>query len=360
MKAEGAHIIRSYREGDETEINELFNRVFGKRRALAEWTWKYRDNPISDPRLICLAEVDGGIIGQYACIPRRMKIKDTTVKVSFVADNFVVPEHRGGVRGVQWKTFRLGCENHLANEYACGLGFPNHEHYVVGKRFMKYRDFGNIDVFRRRLNWRMSVRRRLPWLPSPVVSAVGFLAAVAGRQRISRESPVGEARTEVREISSFDDRFDAFWEAVKDQHGVIGVRDREYLHWRYGKPGVKYEILVSEIDGEMSGYLISTIAEEEQGRTGYIVDILVDERRETGSCLIRSALLRFFSEKADHARCWAMGHNALCGTLERYGFVKDAAERINGVYMIFGRDVDESFIREARNWYVTMGDSDVF
>lgn len=360
MKSEGDHIIRSYREGDETEINELFNRIFGKRRALAEWTWKYRDNPVSDPRLICLAEANGGIIGQYACIPRRMKIRDATVNVSFVADNFVVPEHRGGVRGVQWKTFRLGCEHHLANAYACGFGFPNHEHYVVGKRFMQYRDFGSIDVLCRRLNWHMSVRRRLPWIPSAIVNAAGFFGALASRRHIQRENEAENTRTAVKEVPVFDERFDAFWEKVKDQHGVLGVRDREYLHWRYGKPGMKYAIFVSEMDGEMSGYLISTTAEEEQGRTGYIVDILVDERRETGSCLIRNALLRFLSEKADHVRCWMMGHNALSGTLERYGFVKDAKERINGVYMIFGGDVDESFICEARNWYVTMGDSDVF
>lgn len=353
-------IIRSYRDGDEQQINELFNRIFGTHRTLEEWVWKYKANPVADSRVICLAEANGRIIGQYACIPRRLKFKEGVIKGTFVADNFVVPEHRGGVRGIQWKTFNHGCEIHRADSYACGLGFPNREHYIVGKRFMGYRDFGNIDVLRRRLNWHASIRRRMPWLPAPFVNAAGFLASLGTRRRIAGEGREDGSRAQVRPVDAFDERFDAFWERVRDQHGIIGVRNRQYLSWRYGRPGMKYEILISEIDGEMSGYLVSTIADEERGRTGHIVDLLVDERKDAGDSLITNALVRFLSAKADHATCWMMGHCALHGTLEQHGFERDEGQPVHGVYMIFGRGIDEAFIGDARNWYVTMGDSDVF
>ena len=48
-------IIRSYRSGDEIKINEMFNEVFGQKRDISHWHWKYRDNP-NGPSVISLAE----------------------------------------------------------------------------------------------------------------------------------------------------------------------------------------------------------------------------------------------------------------------------------------------------------------
>ena len=40
-------IIRRYKEGEEKEINDLFNQIFNEKRPIEEWYWKFRDNPLS-------------------------------------------------------------------------------------------------------------------------------------------------------------------------------------------------------------------------------------------------------------------------------------------------------------------------
>jgi hypothetical protein len=38
-------MLRSYKEGDEYGILELFRLVFGKEYYLEQWNWQVRDNP---------------------------------------------------------------------------------------------------------------------------------------------------------------------------------------------------------------------------------------------------------------------------------------------------------------------------
>lgn len=54
-------IVREYREGDEIEINRLFNEIFGASRSLDEWRWKFRDGPANAP-VIAVAESGGQIV----------------------------------------------------------------------------------------------------------------------------------------------------------------------------------------------------------------------------------------------------------------------------------------------------------
>lgn len=360
MSTDEVRVTRSYREGDEEEINRLFNQVFDADRPLSDWIWKFKANPSQDTRFIGLAEVNGSIVGHYAGVPRLLQYKDRILKVSFIADNFVVPEYRGGVRGVQWDVFRRVCDCHVLYDYACGLGFPNREHYVIGKRFLKYSDFAKVAVLNKRLNWRLSFETRFPWIPRPVASSVAALSSSLNRVAVWRRGR-GTGRSLVRRIEGFDERFDAFWNRVRGQRAIIGVRDRRYLSWRYARPGHDYEILVSETDGHMTGYLVLTVVQDGRARIGRIVDMLVDERVETGSNLVRHALLRFLSKGVDQVKCWMLDHTEAYKALLYHGFVaREQDQMVTGVYMIFNRTVDADVIGNSRNWYVTMGDSDAF
>jgi len=64
--------IRHYREGDEDQILNLRQRVFGNldpmRLRSSTWRWQFRHNP-AGKALCALAEDHGRIVGQYAVIP---------------------------------------------------------------------------------------------------------------------------------------------------------------------------------------------------------------------------------------------------------------------------------------------------
>lgn len=355
-------IIRMYKDGEEKEINDLFNSIFNEKRPVEEWIWKFKENPLSGINLISVAEVHGKIVGQYACLPCLFKYKEMIVKVSYVVDNFVLPEFRGGVKGTQWGMFRHDCEVSVNENMAYGMGFPNREAYIIGKRFLKYSDFGSVSVLFKRLNWRLSIEKRFPWLPQFIINTAGKFSNLGYKILVSKSGLKRPGTLKIRQVDSFDHEFDAFWEKVKGQYGIIGVRDKSYLQWRYRKPGKRHEIFVSEIEGEMVGYMVLSVRREENHIVGYVMDILVDEQVEAGPALIREALLRFLSEKVDYVRCWMMQDKRLYETLVEHGFVaRDGDQTIKGVYLIFdSRNIEDAYIGDSRNWYITMGDSDTF
>ncbi len=356
-------LMRTYREGDEEEINHHFNQVFNKQRTLDEWRWKFKDHPLSEINLISLAEVNGKIVGHYASHPWQAKYKGRDLKLSSVVDNYVLPEFRGGFKGVQWEIFKQVCELNKAAGISYGIGFPNREHYVIGKRVLKYNDFGTIPVLFKRLSWRLAIQSRFPWLPHMILDAICFFPRFFHKQALEIGGAIRAESSQVREVDSFDERFDAFWDKIGAQYQIVGVRNQEYLEWRYRKPGANYKILVSEINGELVGYLVLSVVEEEGERIGNIVDFLADERVETGSTLIKHALLRFLAERVDYVRCWMTEDKQVYRTLGRYGFIRRGDKQpVKGVFLIFDEtlDPDFEFIGDIRNWYITMGDSDAF
>lgn len=89
-------IIRRLKEGDEKEINDLFNQIFNEQRSIEEWYWKFRDNPLGYLNLTSVAESGGKILGQYSNLPYFFKYRDMILKFGMVVDNFVHPELGGG------------------------------------------------------------------------------------------------------------------------------------------------------------------------------------------------------------------------------------------------------------------------
>ena len=92
-------MIREYREGDEVEINRLFNEIFCASRSLDEWRWKFIENPIN-VRVIAVAESGGRIVGQYSNVIALFQYFNKVVPITLPADNFVLPRFRGGIKGV--------------------------------------------------------------------------------------------------------------------------------------------------------------------------------------------------------------------------------------------------------------------
>lgn len=351
--------IREYKEGDEQEINDLFNEIFHERRALEEWLWKYKKNPLGHVYLMTVAELDGHIVGQYANLPLLFKYKDRTVRVGFPVDNFVHPEFRGGIKGIQREMFEY--QNVVAhnNDISFGFGFPNKEAYIVGKRILKYKDVGQIRVLFKRMSLHQALKRRFPWLPDSIIRCIQRIYALRLKLFITLRS---KTNITIRKLSSFNEKFDSFWDMVKEQYEIIGVRDRRYLNWRYTKPGVDYDIYMAEKGTEVVGYVVTTVKKDESGTAGYIVDLLTKNKSEADSALIRRALLTFISKKTDYILCWMLADTEACDTLQRFGFFeREEFPPVKVVYFLFkGEEIDEVFLKEIKNWYLTMGDSDAF
>ena len=61
--------VRTYRDGDEAAILDLFARSFHAPRAPEHWTWKYRGNPYGHERISVAFDSAGNLVGHYAGYP---------------------------------------------------------------------------------------------------------------------------------------------------------------------------------------------------------------------------------------------------------------------------------------------------
>ncbi len=352
-------VIRSYREGDEIEINRLFNQIFGKTRSLEEWHWKFRQT-LPNLASIAVAESAGNIIGQYAEVWNCFQYLDDVVLSTMAVDNFVHPHFRGGMNGVQKAMFRLPDRR---SKGPFGFGFPNKAHYIIGKRMLKYVDVGKMPVLFRRLNFRLAARHRMPWMPAFLYTAIQLASNIGFRIFISAAKWHKAPGINTKIARSFDDRVDLLWHRVKFNLKVACVRDRNFLNWRYSKPGASYRIVIAEKDNELVGYAVTDVRHEAGTVVGHIVDLITDDSPGADVALLKRALLDLLSRKVDYALCWMLPDKGVFRTLRDFGFAQNegAFPSVDIVCQIFPpQAVSEKVLRDPRSWYLTMGDSDVF
>ncbi len=356
--AVGSLRVRKYQPGDEEEINRLFNLVFQKNRSLEEWRWKFVGNPVKFPPeiAISIADLEGKVVGQYASVVVSFKVGDKVTLAAQPVDNLISPHLRGGGR-IQLKLF--AAQNALAQEgeVALGFGFPNEIAYSVGKRLLKYQDLCRLPILFRRLNWRNSVRRRIPRLPEWTLDLVDRISAGVYRVCLGRRTAHGVF---VQEVPTFDGEIDALWESAKDGYGILAVRDAQYLRWRYlEKPFDRYTILAGKRGGTLAGYVVLKVKQEGAIAVGLIVDFFSVKDAAAEDALVRGALRWFLGKRVDYVLCWMLRENRVYRAMTRYGFCEHPAfPAVPVVYFLFFENLDEGFLKNPDNWYLTWGDSD--
>lgn len=353
------YVVRHFRDGDEVEINRLFNQVFGTNRTLEEWQWKFRRNPAGVIH-VEVAEEGGRLIGHYASMPAFFTYQGATIPVSIPCDNFVHPDYRGGLRGVQ----KAMHDYHTVfSDWfpKFGFGCPNPAHYVIGKRILKYKDVGEIPVLYRRLGLRLGLRSKIPGLPNSLATLISDLARLPSRWALSaRLRRAGGLRTSV--VAGFDERVNALWARVHKSFTIGCVRDLPFLRWRFSRPGYRYRIVTAARGDELAGYVVTSVRDEAGARVGYMVDMLSDSD-EASAALIARALLQLHADGADYALCWMLADKPQSAVLHQFGFAP-REQAFPAVKVVFQNGdpetISDSVLGRLENWYLTMADSDGF
>jgi len=349
-------VLDAYRPGDEAGINALFERVFGTPRSVQEWRWKFLEGPDAERPVIRLARSGGRIVGQYAVVFTRFLCGGRVVRFAQPVDNMIHPGWRGGLgRSRMQRALFQAAEGDGRARTAVGYGFPGREHYRVGKKLLGYEDLASIDVRFRWLTRARHVRRLL---------GEGGAARAAGRihARVHevwlRLRARGLPEAAVRRVPAFDARFDSLWARASGSFGVIAVRDRAYLTWRYGRrPGAPYAILALERGGALAGYAVLAVREHGGVRRGRVADLLCLPEAGLAERLVQGALAHFLRAGCDLAECWSLPGSAYGGLAARY-FPRVGPEPVRAVFRIYDPAVDASVVRDPARWHLTLGDSD--
>jgi predicted N-acetyltransferase YhbS len=355
--------VREYEQGDERGILDLYKLVFGTEMSTEHWSWKYERNPAGQPVIVLAQSADDEIVGHYAVLPRLVKIGDNVHVASISADLMVHPEYRG--QRIPFVLIEQG--NKLAAQRGIQfvLGFPNEKsHSLPLKKTGRVDLYGGIPLWTKPLNLERILKKRFGdnELLASVGSRVGNIA-----MRILCRSDQSTPAYSIKEIFSFDSRFDSLWnEASRDpKTRIVMVRDKAYLTWRYvEKPGRDYVIFTAEKEHDLLGYTVLRCMEDFGLQIGFIADILTAPK-ETGASLdLVSAAVNYFElRQMDIVGCLMLPNTRYARSLKQVGFIKTPNRLLPKRMFITVRRLSSqysiTFLADPSNWFITWSDHDV-
>ncbi len=273
-------IVRPYRKGDEYQINELYNLVFSRNRAINEWGWEYMENPIHES-FIYVLEDNNKIIAHFSLLPILLRYEGRAILSGKTENTMMHPEYRG--RGL-YKIFEKKC---IQEAHRRGIILPwvtlsaaTKTHIRAGYtpvapivNYVKITDYYTLKkTFFNKLNKKIK-NKFISETSSLFVSSVFSLLM---RKKMKKQSILPQ-NLSIREITEFDSRFDGFWENNHKYYGITIDRNSRYLNWRFARnPCLSYEVFILETsDYKILGYLIL----HAKKNVGYIDDIVVDRKR---------------------------------------------------------------------------------
>ena len=254
---------------------------------------------------------------------------------------------------------RVRFDENLTDLYETGLTFSSNPTVAVAtERDPNSHWLGNRIAVRLRVldAWKMTAgqpTRLRTWARG----AAHYGARIAGSAADGLSGGASPA-VELREISRFDERIDAFFEEASKPFDFIVDRTARYLNWRYCDPrGGVFAPVLAELDREILGYA----AFKTSGGHGYLADLLaLPGRRDVAAALIRHAIAAARRHRAMDLTCWMPLHHPYTELLRRHGFFD--SRRNAGASFVTGNAVppgDLAFLKEpTARAHITLGDSD--
>jgi len=348
-----SRIVVGRRRPEDTEaLDRIYVEVFGaeaSRESLERWQWQYERNPHcpAEGPDIWVAREDGHVLGQYASMSVRLKVKDRIVPASWGMDVMVKPGLQR--KGVGTRLFNYWDE-HV--EAPLGLGLSVSSYALFRK--LGWEDVGPVPCYTRILDPTAPLARRFGPLPAGILAP--FVRAALGLLHPPRRS---DSDVEVAPVEgSFGDVFDRLWDKASPGYDFLAERTSRYLEWKYREiPYVTYDVFQALRGGELVGYQVLRATVKNGVKLGLLVDWLAHP--DDASAV--DALI-------DHAADW--GRKNGVARLQTFTFDRRLGVRLKkrGFYRIkspmqfclhiHSDHVDRSFFRDTSRWHVTFGDSD--
>ena len=314
--------------------------------------WQYDENPVGAAlSTLARSRANGALIAQFGAIPVRLWAEGAE-RLGAIALN-VVTDEAFRMQGVFSALGRAADERMAQADASVAFAMPNENSFPGFIRRLGYTHAGDVPFLVRPVNLRRLVSNRLA---VPGAGALAAIAAVPFVRSLPR-APKQEPDVSVERVDSFDAPFDDFWRRIRGREPVMLVRDVRYLDWRYRKvPLRRYDIFRAMAGERQTGYIVLRVADVLGLRAGLIVDFLAEDER-SGRALVSHALARFATEDIDLVAALMLAHAPEYRLLRSAGLRALPRRLLPQPFHLVARDGD--LVRDARNWFFTMGDYDV-
>jgi hypothetical protein len=346
-----------YRSGEEEQILHLFHRTFPKiPRTMEEWKWEYEQNPFSPP-IIALARYQGKVIGQEALFFVPMKSGENRFLGAQSVDTMTDSQFRG--KGVFSRLARLTLEEGKKRSVPLFYGFPNRNSYSAYVKKLGWLEVTRVQRFIKVMDISSALKARVQ---SPFLCSLlgGMAQPLVKLYFWGKKIKVEDFFLE--KVKRFGMPYDAFWRGVRSRFPLMVDRTSQYMNWRYlDHPSGEYQAYFLKKRGsdEILGVAVLRLVQL-QYPLGSIGEFFVkDWNGETAQVFLTLILNLLVSQGAAIVASWILSHSPFVSVLKKLGFRLRSQHQALIAISPDG-SLEEGYLSNPENWYITSGDYDMF
>jgi hypothetical protein len=313
----------------------------------AKYEWFYQRHPYRSPTLLILTHgCDNVCIGVAGLGTRKVCVQGFDATAGVLVDLMVQREHRTLYPAL---LLQKKIQATALGQHRIVYGFPNRNAAPIVRR-LGYIKVGDLVRYSKVLRHAPFLERRgVAGHPSKALGAVADLVTLLYFR------PYRAPRTSCRVSweSTVDARFDALWQRARSFDGLIGVRDAQFLSWRFlSQPGHRYLIFV--MGAQDSVEIVAYAVCEDKGNSLHVRDFLVDPACTGGVRLLFHLLSNEARAKGYENLSFAfLGPARVREELVAAGFMPRETQPL---YATFNAQ-DEARLHKLE-WYATNADED--
>ncbi len=311
-------VIRGYQKGDEQLINREFNTIFGLKRPIQEWYWKFK-HP-NESRIMLSLDRDQ-MLSHYAVQAARFQYQGDIYTAGHSVDTFSIRRAKAtSGRSLEKLVQSFFREFGGVNDIALMYGFP-------GRRILR---LGSI-----KLDYGIPLAVKY-WELKPKFSD---LRLQGGMDHPGTPSMVDE-----------------LWSSAAHRYPVSIIRDYKWIYRRYiSRPNNEYRFVYHKVQGRYTVLCVYV----KKARVLEVVDIIWDGQNENDIKFITSILASIALKKAlRKVSMWLSGDEKLEAILERNRWmIKEEPNQLHLVVKSFTSKIDREDL--LSRFYLTKGCSDI-